>query len=102
MNIYTIEADGVAVMVMSVADMGEVEEGITRHIGFQLMCHEHDETRKPLWSGKRDKIAIRAATAEERQIWTRSLRDEEEGDHFSWACYLVPVIDGVPDDDVED
>jgi hypothetical protein len=97
MGLFTIEAEGRPVMVLTAEDREEAREfADSEALRADLMVLEHEG--RPLWDGGSG-LLVREARPGEVSAWQASFAracadgDADEADREDWATFLVEVVD---------
>ena len=106
MGLFTIEAEGRPIMVLTAEDWEEARElADSEALRADLLVLEHQGC--PLWGGERE-LLVREAHPGEVSTWAASFAgacaggDADEEDRDDWATFLVEVVEVVdPTDDAD-
>ena len=99
MGLFTIEAEGRPIMVLTAEDWEEAREfADSEALRADLLVLEHQG--RPLWGGERE-LLVREAHPGEASVWEASFAracaegDADEADRGDWATFLVEVVEVV-------
>ena len=106
MGLFTIEAEGRPIMVLTAEDWEEAREFADGEaLRADLLVLEHEG--RPLWDGGSG-LLVREARPGEVSAWQASFAracadgDADEEDREDWATFLLEVVDPTGDADEDD